>query len=151
MDYPVLSVCISSYNHVDNLKNIIRELLRLKRNDFDIIISDDASAVDITEELKAFSDPRLKVYRNSENCGALSNWFQTLQRGDGKYLLHLLDRDEINVGYIPRIIELLSNVEVGFGYIYRNIYFYHCSFFVFHMLHVCGRYVCVVLVLHVLL
>lgn len=112
-----LSICISTYNRAEKILKLVNTLLSIHDNRFDVIVSDDYSTDDTIERLKKINDDRLKIFRNEYNMGPKENWFYTIDRGDGKYLLHILDRDMINICYIEDIISVLEDSEVGYGYI----------------------------------
>lgn len=112
-----LSICISTYNRSEKILKLVNTILSVDDNRFDVIVSDDCSSDDTIEKLKEIRDNRLKLFRNEHNMGPKKNWYQTIDRGDAQYVLHILDRDMIKACYIKDIISVLENSKAGFGYI----------------------------------
>lgn len=96
---------------------LVNTILAVHDERFDVIVSDDCSDDDTIEKLSTIDDERLRIFRNRQRVGAKKNWFYTIDRGDAKYILHLLDRDMMNVEYLKDIISTLEESEVGYGYI----------------------------------
>lgn len=113
----ILSICISSYNRVERTERIVKNILSCPSEKFNIIVVDDCSYDDTVKRLELIGDSRLRIYKNVKNLGAMQNWYETIEHGDGKYILHVLDRDWLDVAYIEKVIEILENNDVGFGYI----------------------------------
>lgn len=112
-----LCICISTYNKADRILLLIREILKCKSNKLSVVVVDDKSSDDTLDKLNEIKDIRLKVFVNSSNKGARENWFETINYGNGTYLLHLLDRDWIYVKNIERVIDILEREDYDFGYI----------------------------------
>jgi len=113
----LLSICVSSYNRLPQVKSLVEEILKCRSERFNIVITDDASSPDVFSFLEDIHDKRLLIHRNVYNLGALQNWYQTINNGTGKYILHLLDRDMIQHEYLEIILSILSANEIGYGYI----------------------------------
>lgn len=113
----VLSICISTYNRALRVENMVKHILQNKSMKFNVIVVDDCSTDDTVERIRAISDERVKVYENVTNLGAKLNWHETLEHGDGQYCLHVLDRDWMSNRYIDKVIAILEENPVGFGYI----------------------------------
>ncbi len=117
IDSTILCICISTYNRAEKAEMLVKEILKCRSEQLSIVVVDDHSTDDTVSRIKKIDDDRLRVYSNSTNLGAKQNWYETLQRGEGKYLLHLVDRDWIRVQYLSPLIELLKTCDAGFGYI----------------------------------
>ena len=113
----LLSICISSYNHMDSLRELVLDILSEDIKEIEVIIVDDNSAQNIFDIFQNIDDSRLIVIKNEENIGPLENWYKTISAGSGRYILHMLDRDKINKNYLHEIIRILSKENVDFGYI----------------------------------
>ena len=78
-----------------------------------IYILDDASNDGTVEALKQIDDCRLHVDRNDSRIGvlkdgAMPNWYRLLEKCDGKFALHLNDRDLIDANGIVNLVEFLE-------------------------------------------
>lgn len=116
MDNTLLSICISSYNHGDKCAQLVKSILSVEDERFNIVICDDCSNKDTTSVLETLSDSRVKIIYNKNNLGPCKNWFETINSGNGRYILHLLDRDVISIAYLSIILNILENNKVGGGY-----------------------------------
>ena len=107
-----VTIGIPVYNGEDFLEKAVDSLLSQTYEDFELIISDNAST-DRTEEIcrrYAAQDPRVKYVRNTENLGAAKNYNQLVDMAKGEYFKWAAHDDIC----LPIIIEtfplLLKNV-----------------------------------------
>lgn len=115
--FPVLCISISTYNKGRKVEDLVKEILKFQSPQIGVVVMDDCSTDNTLERLYQIKDNRLHVYQNERNKGARSNWFESIEHGYGKYVLHLLDRDWIRIEYLQKVIELLEREEIDFGYI----------------------------------
>lgn len=113
----VLSICIPTYNRKDIVRKLILELLNSKREDFEIIVLDNASTDGTYTEVSKISDLRLKVYFNEKGISAIENGHKALMLGKGKYVMLFNDREIANYKYLDEIIDFLKKDEYSFVYI----------------------------------
>lgn len=118
MDMPELTICIPSYNRVNQicelLKNILLQLEKSKHN-LEIIVLDNSSKEDYLENFKnnqlilsAVKSGILKVHRNISNIGMSANFLKAFEITKSKWLWIVSDDDII----LPDAIEtLLSNLD----------------------------------------
>ncbi len=117
MENILLSICISSYNRGKQYAGLVRKLLAVGDNRYNISICDDCSDSKNMNELLPLQSSKVTLIRNKNNKGACSNWYQTINCGNGKYVLHILDRDDIFVSNIKRLLDILEKTSVAGGYI----------------------------------
>lgn len=113
----ILSICISSYNRSEKVELLVKEILKSKSTKISVVVVDDFSEDDTIKKLKQISDNRLLIFQNKKNVGAKKNWYNTIEKGNGKFILHVLDRDWINIKYIDELLNELENIDIGFGYV----------------------------------
>ncbi len=109
-----LSIYIATYNRKDIIKNKIEKILEIKSDDFDIWVLDDCSDDGTAEMLSRVEDKRLHCIQNKErvgikNDGAMPNWYRLLESCDGRFALHLNDRDIFYTEKLLDLIEFLKN------------------------------------------
>lgn len=104
----ILSICIPSHNRVDILLKNLVNILKIKDNRFDIIITDTSDQDSDYEKLLAVGDPRVKIFRNDANASAMENWFCALEHADGRFAFHLNDRDKLIVENFTEFITFLE-------------------------------------------
>ena len=95
---PILSIFIATYNRKEILLDKIRSLLKIRSNDFDILIPDDISTDGTLDALKAVADSRICVVQNEERNrlikdGVMQNWYRLREMCDVQFAFHLNDRD----------------------------------------------------------
>jgi len=117
MDKPILSVCVSSYNRGRQCRKLVERILSLNNPDVNIFISDDHSEEKHIKELKKVFNSCVYLAEHEHNMGPCKNWYESINMGNGKYLLHVLDRDEINLTVLAALVELLKRYEVSGGYL----------------------------------
>lgn len=117
MEDVLLSICISSYNRGKKCAGLVRNILAVEDDRYNIFICDDCSDRENLDELWSLRNPKVTLVKNAENAGACPNWYRTVCCGNGHYILHVLDRDDIVTGYLPRLLDLLGHVSVAGGYV----------------------------------
>ncbi len=120
MEDILLSICISSYNRGEKCVTLVRDILAIEDKRINIFICDDCSERENYHELLSLQSARVTVVRNERNVGACMNWYQTINCGDGRYILHVLDRDDISIEYLTDLLNILEDHPVAGGYIGRS-------------------------------
>lgn len=115
--YTVLSVCISSYNKGSKCVDLVEKILNLQDDRIDIVICDDNSDDVTVHALESIKNEKVAIHYNHTNIGPCANWYETINQGKGAYILHVLDRDYIDIRSLKMLVEYLDNNEVGVGYI----------------------------------
>lgn len=89
---PAISVCMACYNEARFIGEALDSLVSQSFDDWECIVSDDASTDRTLEVVAAFNDPRIRIVRNS-----LHDHVHTLNRGlmwaRGKYMVRM-DADD---------------------------------------------------------
>lgn len=117
MQQKTLSICISTYNRCEQCINLVNKIFRLKDERYNVIICDDRSSDNTVSILNKLPYRNLKIKENKKNLGPCKNWYHTINSGDAKYVLHVLDRDTIKISQLQYLIDLLEKYEVSGGYI----------------------------------
>lgn len=105
-----VSVCIPTYNYGHFIGEAVESVLRQSLQDFEIIITDNASQDD-TELIVARlceRDPRIRYQRNAENLGMVANWNRCLELATGEYVKYLCADDILEPECLKRLTELLD-------------------------------------------
>lgn len=100
MNYPILSICIPTYNRATYLDETIKSIVSQKRffetNDVEIVISDncsqDETEIIVKKYIDIFAD-KIRYYRNTVNIKDL-NFEKVLRYGNGMFLK--LNNDTLN-------------------------------------------------------
>lgn len=110
----LLSVCIPTYNRKKELLEVVNSVLSIKRDDINVVVTDNCSTDGTREELEKIKDSRLKYYKNKEPIPALSNMIEAIFNGDGDYIFYCNDRDIILFPEFFSLINLIEKEEFAF-------------------------------------
>lgn len=110
-----LSVCMPTYNRGALLADRIRAWLAAAPEDFEIVVSDNVSDNGTYEALKEIVDPRFVLLRNEKNLGAFENRLVSLVAAKGKYVMQIMDKDELIPEGIKSAVAALRDREVACG------------------------------------
>ena len=109
----ILSICIPVYNGGERIVKSVKRILQSQDRRFEIVICDNRSTDGSIKKLQSISDDRLHININEENVGPLENGLCVLAKGNGKYLMQLLDRDILQMEYLSAYIDMLAVQEAG--------------------------------------
>ena len=87
---PVLCICISTYNKGDAVEILVKEVLKFQSPKIAVVVVDDNSSDDTMIRLSQIKDSRLQIFQNNANKEARGNWYETIERGNGEYILYVL-------------------------------------------------------------
>ena len=116
---PLVSVIIPTYNRPDQLKEAIQSVLAQTYGNFEILVVNDAG-VDVSDNLRAFNDQRIKYFVHDENKGLAGARNTGLANSNGDYI-SFLDDDDI---FYPNHLETLLNALLinGVDIVYADAY-----------------------------
>lgn len=110
---PLVSVIIPSYNHEKFVGECIQSVLNQTFQDFEIIITDDASTDRTVEIIEQFDDPRIKLFKHSTNQGVSITANNCILHASGQYIAWLSTDDawypeklEVQVQYLDEHPEI---------------------------------------------
>jgi glycosyltransferase involved in cell wall biosynthesis len=98
---PRVSVIIPSYNHGKYIAETLNSILVQSFQDIEIVITDDGSTDNTVEEIKKFSDPRIRLFIFKENQGACVAANNCIRHSKGDYI-SMLSSDDI---FLPDKLE----------------------------------------------
>lgn len=118
---PKVTVAIPTYNRAALLKDCLEMVLRQTFQDFEVIVSDNCSQDGTAETVRAFSDPRIRYYRNESNLGVYANMNRCLEIARGEYITIMHDDDIYAPQFIEQEVRLLDE--------HPNVGMVHCAAF----------------------
>lgn len=105
---PKVSVIIPTYNRADFLNKCVNSVLEQTLEDYELIISDDASTDRTKQYVESISDPRVVYICNKTNRGVAATRNSALKISRGEYIAFLDDDDE----WLPEKLSLqLDKIE----------------------------------------
>jgi len=114
-----VSLAMPVYNGENYIEAALKSILAQDFNDFELIITDNASA-DRTEEIcrsYARKDRRVKYHRNPKNLGAAPNYNRGFELATGEYLKWCAHDDNISENYLSECVRILDeNPDVSLAY-----------------------------------
>ncbi len=92
--HPLVSAVIPVHNRPDELRRAVRSVLLQQEAEFEILVMDDASEVDLKTVCDKFNDPRIRFFRNEKksNANVLRNL--GIQNARGEFVAFLDSDDE---------------------------------------------------------
>lgn len=105
------SVLLPTRNRLEYLKYAVTSVVRQAYNEWEIIISDNASEQDIEGFVRSLGDDRIKYYRTENFCSVTENWNNALERSSGDYVVMLGDDDCLLDGYFSYCLTLLRKYD----------------------------------------
>ena len=108
---PRVSIGLPVLNGENYLREAIDSILSQTFQDFEVIISDNASTDKTPEICHEYSkiDKRIKYYRNKRNIGASNNFNQVFKLSSGKYFKWMAHDDVIAPNYLRECVDTLDN------------------------------------------
>jgi glycosyltransferase involved in cell wall biosynthesis len=110
-DYrPSVSICLPVYNGEKYVREALTSILEQTFEDFELIISDNAST-DRTQEIcrdASRRDRRVRYFRADVNRGLVWNFNRLFELAEGPYLVWLAHDDVMGKEYISRCVEALK-------------------------------------------
>ncbi len=103
-----LSICITTYNQSDLLRDNINQIIKYRGDDIEIVVSDNCSTEDIKALVDSYDDSRIKYYRTQRNVGHDGNILFGLSKCIGKYVYLFRTRDTIIGDNIPKVIDYIK-------------------------------------------
>ena len=116
----ILSICIPTYNRVDALKELLDSLLTIKREDYEIVITDNCSNDNTKKIIKSYSNEKIRYILNEKPIPALMNMIHSIFNARGKYALYCNDRDILYPEKIYKLIDYLKNQDLSFVFCPRK-------------------------------
>lgn len=112
LNNPIVSVGLPVYNGENYIKESIDSILSQTFQDFELIISDNASTDQTMPICRTFAknDHRIRYFRNEKNFGAAWNFNQVFHLARGKYFQWACHDDVWASTLLERCVEILNNM-----------------------------------------
>lgn len=107
---PVLSIGLPVYNGENYLREAIDSLLSQTFDDFELIISDNASTDRTSEICQYFmgKDKRIRYFRSETNLGMHKNWNRVFELSSGKYFKWAAHDDLYAPQFLAKCVDILN-------------------------------------------
>ncbi|MES2838462.1 MAG: glycosyltransferase family 2 protein [Bacteroidota bacterium] len=106
---PLVSVCIPVYNGEKYINETLDCVLGQTYKNIEVIISDNCSTDRTIELIKAYNDPRVKIFSNEKNMGIKYNYLKVFTYATGKYLTFMGADDGMSLHTIEKEVAILED------------------------------------------
>ena len=114
---PKVSVCIPTYNSKAYLAEAIESVLAQEFQDYELVISDNASTDGTAELCRLYTDPRVRYHRFDELVTQGGNWNRCLSLARGEYVALLHADDVYHSAFLTERVRVLDeHPEVGLAF-----------------------------------
>ena len=115
---PLISVCVPVFNGESYIRDCVASVLGQSERDFELLIIDNCSSDRTLEICSEFTDPRMRVLKNSRNIGSIENFNRCIKNAIGELIIllpadDLLERDCLAL--LSRGINDNPSVGMAFG------------------------------------
>lgn len=110
---PTVSLAMPVYNGGQYIGEAIQSILDQTFEDFELIITDNASTDDTQQICLDFAekDPRVRYHRNPQNLGAAGNYNRGFELARGEFLKWCAHDDNISPSYVEEAVRALNENE----------------------------------------
>jgi glycosyltransferase involved in cell wall biosynthesis len=106
---PLVTIAVPTFNRAALLQGCLAAALNQTYQDFEVLVSDNASTDETAQILNNLSDPRLHFVRQETNIGLLRNLNALLEHARGEFIVFVPDDDRIAPGMLERCIGLTKS------------------------------------------
>ena len=125
---PLVSICIPAYNASAWLREAIDSALSQTWQDFELIVSDNASTDDTLEIVRSYTDPRIRVVTSDRNVGHVENHDKLVRLSRGQYVKFLHADDALAPACVEDLLgPALEDEGVGLVFAPREVLIYDRS------------------------
>lgn len=105
---PLVSVLLPVYQTERYVAEAIEGVLSQSLQDWELVVSDNASSDRTVEVVERYRDPRIRVFRQTENLGMVDNWLFVMRQARGELGCVLCADDAFEPRHLERKAGLLS-------------------------------------------
>jgi glycosyltransferase involved in cell wall biosynthesis len=102
------SVLLPTHDRLDLLRNAVETVLRQDYQDWEVVVSDNASGEDVEGYVAQLGDARVRYVRTPAFLPVTDSWNYALQAARGDYVLMLGDDDGLLPGYFRSLREVVE-------------------------------------------
>ena len=120
----LISICVPAYNSERFIAETVDSVLRQCYQALELIVVDDCSTDKTFDVLRAYDDPRMRLFRNLVNIGAEKNWNKCLGLARGDYVKVLPGDDALYPECLEKQAAVLDDPQhagVAFVYCSRDV------------------------------
>ncbi len=104
----MISVVLSTYNHMMYLPMCVDSILNQEYKDFEFIVINDGSTDDTASYLSTLKDDRIKLITHDQNQGIVISYNEGIKTAKGQYLTWVSSDNYYHSDFLIRLIEPLE-------------------------------------------
>ena len=120
-DLGLVSVIMPNYNSSLYIGQAVSSVVAQTYQNWELIIVDDCSTDDWVTVLEPFDDPRIKVIRNSENCGAAASRNRAIDAATGRWIAFLDSDDRWSEDKLEKHLNFMENGSHAFSFTHYTV------------------------------
>ncbi len=104
---PCVTIAIPTFNRAVWLRDCVAVALEQSYQNFEVLVSDNASTDETADVLAGFVHPKLRIVKQRENIGLIPNWNACLAAAKGDYVVFVSDDERIAPRMLERCVSLI--------------------------------------------
>lgn len=102
------SILLPTRNRLELLKLAVDSVRQQDYDDWEIVISDNASSEEVCGYIETLCEPRIQCHRTEQFLPVTENWNAALERSSGDYIIMLGDDDGLMLGCLSKAKALID-------------------------------------------
>ena len=90
---PKVSICVPTYNNVEEVKHLLFSISQQSFKDYEIVITDDSTNMEIEDLVKHSQDNKIRYFHNETRLGHIYNWNAAIEKAAGEYIKIMFSDD----------------------------------------------------------
>lgn len=116
--YPLVTVCITTYNRPQLVQSAIQSVLKQNYNPLEIMVVEDGSGSGVKDWIRQSQLSQISYIRHNENLGLATARNTGLKNATGKYITFLDDDDEWDSTKIKKQVHLFEKLDQRYLIVY---------------------------------
>ncbi|SIS93024.1 MAG: glycosyltransferase family 2 protein [Thalassolituus maritimus] len=114
----LVSIIMPTYNASSTIEESVRSVINQTYQNWELLITDDASSDNTTQLIANFEDPRIKLAVSKKNYGAGVSRNNSIARATGRYIAFLDSDDLWGKEKLSKQISIMQQYNYAFTYTY---------------------------------
>lgn len=119
--YPYFSIILPVYNREKVISEAIESVLAQSIQSWELIIVDDFSSDDTNDQIKNYSDPRIKLISNSQNKGPAYSRNVGISAAKGRIISFLDSDDRYSPNFLSETYDTFQFVGRDVGFVWTGL------------------------------
>jgi glycosyltransferase involved in cell wall biosynthesis len=105
---PVVSINVPCYRQLALARRCVDSILAQSFHDFELTLIDDGESDEYRDYVQGLGDARVRYHRNPSRLGAMSNMFQAIGAGTGRYSFAFHEDDLLSREFLASAVAILE-------------------------------------------